>query len=324
MVDTPLSKLSAAAALDGSEPVWISQVSASVTISAATISAQASDNSFNDSGTGFITAGFAVGDYVHVTGFTGNVANNIFSGKITALTAGKMTIGGTDGDVIVDDAAGESVTIKKWVSVRGTAQDIADLGGGGAASFERARVIPTTSGFTLQNAGTATITDATYGMEVKSPNVASQIRFVRKNGSPPATPYSIISRAAPVHPRQNNGYYNCIILRNSTSGRIIISGQFSNTQYFIQKWSAYPTYNSDLLAPQNWGHLPSTPWQKLENDGTNLRWYLSCDGDRWLETGSTTLAAYINGAGGSVDEIGFGLMVNGTDVIYMQQSFEVV
>jgi hypothetical protein len=29
-----------------------------------------------------------------------------------------MTIGGTDGDVIVDDAAGESVTITKWTSAR--------------------------------------------------------------------------------------------------------------------------------------------------------------------------------------------------------------
>jgi len=81
------------------------------TKTATTISAVASDNSFNDSGNGFVTAGFEVGDVVAVSGFTGNVANNIASGVITALTAGKMTIGGTDGNVIVDDAAGESVTI---------------------------------------------------------------------------------------------------------------------------------------------------------------------------------------------------------------------
>jgi len=130
VVDVPYSKLPAAAALTGDEPVMLSQLSASVTITAATISAQASDNSYNDSGNGFIAAGFAVDDYVHVVGFTGDVANNIYSGQITALTAGKMTIGGTDGDVIVDDAAGESVTISKWVSRRATAQDIADLGGG--------------------------------------------------------------------------------------------------------------------------------------------------------------------------------------------------
>ena len=77
-----------------------------------TISAQASDNSYNDSNSGFVAAGFAVGDLVTVTGFTGDTANNIANGVVTAVTAGKLTIGGTDGDVIVDDAAGESVTIK--------------------------------------------------------------------------------------------------------------------------------------------------------------------------------------------------------------------
>lgn len=81
------------------------------TKTATTISAAAADNSYNDSGNGFVTAGFEVGDHVVVTGFTGNVANNIADGVITAVTAGKITIGGTDGDVIVDDAAGESVTI---------------------------------------------------------------------------------------------------------------------------------------------------------------------------------------------------------------------
>lgn len=81
------------------------------TKTATTLSAAAADNSYNDSGSGFVTAGFEVGDVVVVSGFTGNVANNIASGIVTAVTAGKLTIGGTDGDVIVDDAAGESVTI---------------------------------------------------------------------------------------------------------------------------------------------------------------------------------------------------------------------
>lgn len=118
MVDTPLSKLADADAMAGDELMLISQKSSAVRISAVTISALASDNSFNDSANGFIAAGFAVNDYVNVSGFTGSAANNIVSGKITALTAGKMTIGGADGDVIVDDAAGETVVISKWLSRR--------------------------------------------------------------------------------------------------------------------------------------------------------------------------------------------------------------
>jgi hypothetical protein len=105
----------------------IGRVSTTVTYTATTLSTLALDNSYNDSAGQFVAEGFTVGMDVKVTGFTGNVANNIFSAQITALTANKMTIGGTDGDVIVDDAAGESVTIAAWECVRGTAQDIADL-----------------------------------------------------------------------------------------------------------------------------------------------------------------------------------------------------
>lgn len=84
---------------------------ASATITDTTISAEAADNSFNDSGNGFLAAGFVAGMYVDVTGFTGDAANNIARGVITSVTAGKMIIGGAEGDLIVDDAAGESVTI---------------------------------------------------------------------------------------------------------------------------------------------------------------------------------------------------------------------
>ena len=124
-----ISGLTAAGSLTGAELLEASKLSATVTITAATLSALASDNSYNDSGSGFVAAGFATGDYVKVTGFTGNAANNIVSAKITALTTAKMTIGGTDGDVIVDDAAGESVTITKWVSVRTTIAEAAASAG---------------------------------------------------------------------------------------------------------------------------------------------------------------------------------------------------
>lgn len=127
LADTPL---------DGSEFLELAQMSLAVAITATTISAQASDNSYNDSAAQFIAEGFAVGNRVNVIGFTGNVVNNIVVGTVTALTAGKMTIGGTDGDVIVDDAAGESVTIRKWESRRVAIDDLPSGGGGAALEIE--------------------------------------------------------------------------------------------------------------------------------------------------------------------------------------------
>lgn len=115
-----ISNMTAAGTLTGDELVELSQLSTSVTKTATTISATASDNSYNDSGAGFVAAGFAINDVVRVTGFTGDTANNIHSAVVTAVTTTKLTIGGTDGNVIVDDAAGESVTITKWETRRKT------------------------------------------------------------------------------------------------------------------------------------------------------------------------------------------------------------
>lgn len=212
----------------------------------------------------------------------------------------------------------------QFLRTNGAGADPSWAAAGGGGGNERGRVVPLVAGFTLQNAGTASITNKTFGMEVNGPNVASQIRFVRKNGAPPATPYTIYLRGAPVKPVQTNGYFNSIILRNNTSGRILISGNYQNSNFLVQQWSSYAAFNANVLAPAFSPFLDSTPWQKLENDGVNLRWYLSPDGDDWWLIASTTLAAYINAAGGTVDEIGFGIMVNGQDVIMNAQSFEVV
>lgn len=124
-----ITDFDAAGTLTGGEYIHIVQPSSTDTITATTISALASDNSFNDSAGGFA---FAVDDRVLVSGFT-NAVNNIAIGIITAATASKITIGGTDGDVIIDEAEGATVTISKLESLRSTAQDIADLGGGSSA-----------------------------------------------------------------------------------------------------------------------------------------------------------------------------------------------
>jgi hypothetical protein len=92
-----------------------------VTITASTISAAASDNSLNDSGNGF--GSFVAGMRVRVQ--TGDVGNSHFSAVLVSAAAGKLVLGGDT--TLVDDAAGESVTITAWESVRGTGQGVADL-----------------------------------------------------------------------------------------------------------------------------------------------------------------------------------------------------
>ncbi len=117
MANKTFMDLPAAGALTGAELLMVAQPSTTVVKTGTTLSALASDNSYNDSGSGFVTAGFAVGDRVKVSGFATS-ANNILVGIVTAVTAGKLTIGGTDGDVIVNESAGATVTIAKWTGRR--------------------------------------------------------------------------------------------------------------------------------------------------------------------------------------------------------------
>lgn len=120
--------------LAGTELMEMSQLSATVTKTATTISAINSDNSYNDSGSGFVAAGFVVGQRIKVTGFsTSGGVNNILTGVLTAVTAAKLTLAGTDGNVIVDEAAGASITITKWETKHATVKDV---GAGSNTSFQ--------------------------------------------------------------------------------------------------------------------------------------------------------------------------------------------
>lgn len=73
----------------------------------------ASSGTFTHAGNGFLTADFKIGMVVRASGFTGAgvTADNARNFWITGLTAGVMTGIFLDGTTMIDDAAGESVTI---------------------------------------------------------------------------------------------------------------------------------------------------------------------------------------------------------------------
>lgn len=84
-----------------------------ISYTANTISCQTSDNSINDSALAGVGAfpTLAVGDWIWISGFTGNTANNTIA-KILTATSAKIVFTAATG-VFVDDAAGEPVTIRK-------------------------------------------------------------------------------------------------------------------------------------------------------------------------------------------------------------------
>jgi hypothetical protein len=164
------SQLAAASTLDGAELLVIQRLSATVKLTATTISALAADNSINDSANGFLAAGFAVGMQVRIQGFTGNAVNNLYSATVTAASAGKLVFGGTDGDAIVDDAAGEAVTVTAWEKVRATAAQVAALatgGGSGGGGLVGLCGLAGPAGWSMSASGTQiTPTSTTFAMLV--------------------------------------------------------------------------------------------------------------------------------------------------------------
>lgn len=84
-----------------------------------TFSVVASDDSFNDSGNGFLAAGLLVGQIITVTGFTTAANNGKF--KIATAAAGKITVTDMAGApvTLVDEAAGDAVTITMEGSIPG-------------------------------------------------------------------------------------------------------------------------------------------------------------------------------------------------------------
>lgn len=87
------------------------------TKAAITLSAANADDSFNDSGNGFITAGFQVGDVIQTTGFATPANNGTWI--IASVAAGKITVTlpGGGAAAIVDEAAGASVTVETATKV---------------------------------------------------------------------------------------------------------------------------------------------------------------------------------------------------------------
>lgn len=208
----------------------------------------------------------------------------------------------------------------QFLRTNGAGADPVWAAAGGGSSYERGRVPPVLANFTWRNQGGASAADTISGIEFVGTSGGANIRFLKQNAALPATPYSVIMRAQPYRSTNGSSYFTSLVLRNSVNGRLQIFGIFNGTQILVQNWSAYATFNSNVLAPVTYATISSTPWFKLENDGTNLRWYMSCDGISWFNFASTTIAAYLGG----VDEIGFGCMDNGTTTFSKFQSWEIV
>lgn len=88
-----------------------------VNLAGTTFSASAVDNSFNDSGEGFVAGGIVAGQWLKVAGFTEPENNGYF--KVISVAVGKIVV---SGGTLKTENAGDSVTIKGQCLKNGTTQ----------------------------------------------------------------------------------------------------------------------------------------------------------------------------------------------------------
>lgn len=97
------------------EGLLMAAFATAVNITGTTFSAAQSDNSFNDSGNGFVSGNIIVNQWIRVSGFTTAANNGYF--KVSSVVAGKVVV---TGGTLVDEVAGDTVTIKGSMLKQGT------------------------------------------------------------------------------------------------------------------------------------------------------------------------------------------------------------
>lgn len=253
-----------------------------------------------------------------------NVAADVaMSGDATMTNTGALTIANAAVTLAnIQNAAASSKLLGSGSSGLGSAYVELSLGSGlsmsgttlsasasgGSGIYEANGTKPVVANFTLENAGTASMADGTFGIVLTAPSATLNLRFVRSNTAPNAS-FTMIYRTSALAAWDSSAYgHGYAVLRNSTAARIITLGRENNT-LALNRWSAYTTISTTPLSI-GWAMAPSLGWFKVTGDGTTLTFYGSSNGADWGLLTTELYATYLTAAGGTLDQCGFGCLTN--------------
>ena len=140
------------------------------------------------------------------------------------------------------------------------------------------------SDLTWVNQGDSTVSDDDWGgMTIFADAYTSghALRCLVKTA--PSTPWTFTINfrfgASPLG--GTSGDHGGIVLRESSSGKLISHSIRMEDSLSIWKWNNPNSYNSTYVTVQ-WHYNPSM-WFKVNDDGTNLTFYTSIDGAAWFQ-----------------------------------------
>jgi hypothetical protein len=238
------------------------------------------------SGTGSITTGNLSGD-VTTSG-----------GTATTLSNSGVTAGTYVNPSIIIDAKGRITS----------AANGSGSGGGGNQS-EVQWTIPPVSLFSWTNqGGMATATDTPFGIVIRDGIGTSggNVRILDQP-APTTVPWTLYARITPFLGPSGSDSQAALVLRNSSSGRLLIIGSLGGAPgaFLTQRWNSPTAWNSTTLNVTL--RQPFPLWISVNNDGVNITVSLSPNGFTWDNPVYTeAVSAYL----GSIDRIGFGIQMS--------------
>lgn len=177
-----------------------------------------------------------------------------------------------------------------WSGNQSPALRIYDLATGGHAEV---------ADFVWLNQGGATAIDRDGRIVMQVPNdVGTQIRGLFQ--SVPSTPYSIVLTFSMVTQREAAAQVG-LTFRESSTGKMMGIYRHANDTLEVIKHDSAILVNTSVVAAA-WQFGNSVTWFRIEDDGTDLKFYVSPNGQDWLEFASEGRTVFM--AGGP-DEIGF-------------------
>lgn len=227
---------------------------------------------------------FRIVTYTRADGTALALANS----GVTAATYGSSILI----PVVTVDATGRVTSV--------TTAAVTGGGGGGAAQhqYECFGSLAAAASFTGVNTSVTSLTDGTVGMIAKWTSTGPNTLEIWKKAAP-STPYNIYMRFQPLLLGVNDQVGMCV--RNSSNGKVVTWGANYSSPAVVssQNWTNATTFSSSVYSS---GNVPLwfPPWLRIENDGTNLKFYVSWDGNLWAQQTTATLASFI----GTADEIG--------------------
>lgn len=146
----------------------------------------------------------------------------------------------------------------------------------------------TASSFTWHNQGTATLTDSAGGLKMTIPKEPSfALRGLTL--TPPTAPYAFTARfrmmVAPDNPTGGTTSFYGLWFRDSTTGRLVTLALRPNNQIAMWRWNSWTSYNGQIDTA--WDSLDHPHiWMRFEDDGTDIKGYVSVDGSNWSIDGA--------------------------------------